>query len=179
MSTQRQPNQDHRPPRLGRRRVGARAAFLAALTFLMTALIASVAPTSAHALPSAAETASAGITFQPRDEVGINAATETYEVYYNGYYRGWVRITVFDGGRKRLTVCDGRADPMGPGLQIDPSGPQAPITYFDTNGSNAGCLVHDIFYSVRKWRIVMQQDEGETVIVAGSWRVDPLPRPDF
>lgn len=93
-------------------------------------------------------------------------------------YLGLATITVYPGGRKNLRVCDRRADPTGPGLEIDPSGAQAPIVYFDRNGSNSGCLDRNIGYSVRKWRPVLQEHAGVPTWT-WPWEVFPLPHPDF
>lgn len=183
MRIDRQSNRERRSPRMFREGSRRRATLATAIAGLAALLIASVAPTTAEASPTTTEADSTEVTSHANaaaddGTIGTNMYI-SYDLFYRGHDRGWVQLKVFPGGRKRITVCDERADPMGPGLQIDPSGPAAPITYFDTNGSNPGCLSHDIGYSVRKWRPVVQQDEGSTLLYTDEWHVDPLPRPDF
>lgn len=91
-------------------------------------------------------------------------------------YLGYARLLVYGNHRKNITVCDMRADPVRPGLEIDPvgAGPPDTLVFDDHNGSNAGCVEQDIGYSVRKWRVVAQQSGG-VPYAWGDWQLLPLP----
>lgn len=90
-------------------------------------------------------------------------------------------MTAYAGRRKNVKACDySRSHGIGLAVQVDPSGPRAPITYYDNNGpQNGRCLDHDFGYSVRKWRFVSVYHNGRIHDASLPWRVTPLPHPDF
>jgi hypothetical protein len=91
--------------------------------------------------------------------------------------RGTVEIFVYSDHRKHLIICDRLGADGALGIQVDPSGVAAPLFYPDANGSNAGCGVYDIWYSVRKYRFALRV--GTTIVVQGLWHHGALPHPDF
>lgn len=95
-------------------------------------------------------------------------------------HRAYVSIEVFSGGRKHIHVCDlDSRDPYGLAIQMDPSGPQVPITYWDRNYEGHHCADYDMGYKVRKWRFVSVHQSGGALHGVRPWQVYPLPRPDF
>lgn len=93
-----------------------------------------------------------------------------------GNYMGWTKITTWsDTRRKKLEVCDERADGKSPAILIDPlgAGPPDTLLYFDPNGSTPGCLDHTIGYDVRKWALATEQ--GGVNIRPVVWELFPFP----
>jgi hypothetical protein len=88
----------------------------------------------------------------------------------------WVN---WDTGDKHMIICDYLAGAHGPGLQIDPSGTQAPLIYHDPDGTGPSCLDHHIGYSIRKMRFVMFNATTGGTLEVGDWfHVPTLDEPD-
>jgi len=97
----------------------------------------------------------------------------------HGDVRGYAEIYVYSDGQKHLVVCDRVGDNLEPTLQVDPSDAE-PLEYQDPNGSHPGCLEHNIWYQVRKFRVGVHK-AGDAVVAVGwgEWFTRPLPYPDF
>lgn len=93
------------------------------------------------------------------------------------------RYDVYHGDSIRRGYIDMRGEHREPTLQVDPSYDE-PLEYQDPNGSHAGCLEHDIYYPVRKFRIGFHE-EGNATVALWWWGwfntppIGPLPHPDF
>jgi hypothetical protein len=87
-------------------------------------------------------------------------------------------LRVTDNHRKFMEICDHLYDGSGLGIQLDPSGPQNPITYWDKGAGDQGCDTYTVHYSVRKWRWVSVHENG-TVRDVLDWAIWPLPHADY
>jgi hypothetical protein len=156
---------------------------LAVLTSLVLAVLAAlaVAPAAQAATPSLVLVPREATARPPQNVAAADLiGAQLFDLYYEGVYRGYIDLYVYSDHRKRLIVCDQNGDYREPGLQVDPSTDE-PVLYQDLNGSHSGCLEHDIWYSVRKFRYGFHEEgDGTVALWWGPWfNVPPLPYPDF
>lgn len=114
---------------------------------------------------------------QPAAAVG----TQTVGPWYLGFSDRDARIVVrvSSTGSKQITICDDRSDDRQPRLEIDPSGPQSTIVYFDGTSGNGECDQHVLGYKIRKMRVSVRTGFPGTV-AANNWvNVPVLPYADF
>jgi hypothetical protein len=144
---------------------------------LLTAITVAVTPATAQASGVANDGRAEGAAAQA--EVFLGAKSH----HWPG--DGYAEIAVYrnlDGNnhRKHLTACDySLSHGIGLAIQIDPSGPQLPINYYDPTPQAGFCHEYNIYYSVRKWRFISVYHDGTTHEASRPWEIDPLPYADF
>jgi hypothetical protein len=92
---------------------------------------------------------------------------------------GSINMWVYYNHVKKIQICDYRSDRAAPLLQIDPSGPQAPITYSDTNAADGRCFNRTLGYSIRKLRVGTFNSWYSEPFWERWYSTPVLPYPDF
>ncbi|GIF73568.1 hypothetical protein [Asanoa siamensis] len=159
---------------------------LAGATVLISAMLASVAAPAAQAAPAAAPrlelravAVSQSPMAPPEGEIGKHERVLVIEVDNKLHILGSVGVYVYPNRKKVIIVCDSNGDNLEPGVQVDPSAGE-PLLYQDPNGSHAGCLNHEIYYPVRKFRFAAHHANSASAVAWWEWfGAPPLPHPDY
>ncbi|GAA0566017.1 hypothetical protein [Actinomadura livida] len=128
------------------------------------------------ATPAAAHPAEGGVAAAPSGSAAAEVVIRNSWFEFLGARAG-ANLTVWSDHEKNIWICDdSAADGVGLGIEVDPSGPQDPIIYYNTAAS--GCLEHEFWYSVRKFRFIVVNHDGSVNDNSNPWIME-TPFPDF
>jgi hypothetical protein len=111
-----------------------------------------------------------------------SAASTRVEPWHLSWHQngvGSVNMWVYYNHTKKIQICDYKSDVVSPRLQIDPSGPAAPLTYVDPVPGDGRCLNRTLGYSIRKMRAGVWHTWYEDPFWDPWYGTPVLPYPDF